>query len=980
MNRAVIACKALLAGYSLLALSPTLASVEFDGLAWHLSRNPSRLILDDQGRLVWMSPGAPDQVTVQLPPMDLTKVGAIARVSYLYKGEGVITGVPATDPTLLSGTGDIRVGLFDSNGQGHINQDDTGYRNEIWRGYLGYHARICPHLPVGITRLHSDAIPGKFMKRTGAMEEESDSLLQNAALYGKSKDLSGFGLGLGCPSILALQVKRAAPETLAFTITLNDVSYTYVDDDPQLQPKKIDTLAMYFPNPKAFSSITFAGDSFSTYGAGTDRRQEKPATKAVGDPVPSTTIEFVSISPGTFTMGADLPPDYITAERGVFIQDEFPVRRVAITHGFQISKHEITNIQYEKYDPDHAAWRGRAPGVSTRESDAVVYVDWNEAIGFCQWLSSRDVRHDYRLPTEAEWEYVCRAGTKTPFSDGIDGDVYSMNPLGSLAGRWQIITDWFITRGNANTEKIAHRSPEAVDLAVRQQGPNPWGMFNMHGGVEEWTQDWYGPYVRTDRKNPVGYTGGIAKVVRGGSHNVHLQTLRSANRSAALPTDKHFLLGFRVVRVPKGQTLPDATLRQRTKAWAKNVTQRIYSWPSDSGEPFFQGPVSFYKVNTTYNTPELAAQFGVPLYTHNHSPAITWAANGDLLVAWFSGESEKGQELTILGLRGRRQSDGSLAWDSEISEFFKIADRNMHGVQLWNNSIRLAHGFKEPFTLYHINGICTDGKWSKLAMSFRKSIDNGATWTQPVIMKQDSDALHLDSDRNQPQGDVTVTSDGAFLSFSDGSAVGGSGSSSNYSRDGGETWYVRGMHGPPGIHVGSVELNDGRILAFSRDKGETFGTLPKSLSPDQGQTWSFSKTQFPPIGTVQRLALLRLEYSQPLQNSIASSGTPILLISIATNGIKGMDANGHETLIYGTYAALSWDEGETWPVTRVLSDVRNGSQTHIMAPWNTSFILDATHGQPKSYWAATQTPDGVVHLSDGRLYYAFNLAWLSQAL
>ena len=102
----------------------------------------------------------------------------------------------------------------------------------------------------------------------------------------------------------------------------------------------------------------------------------------------------------------------------------------------------------------------------------------------------------------------------------------------------------------------------------------------------------------------------------------------------------------------------------------------------------------------------------------------------------------------------------------------------------------------------------------------------------------------------------------------------------------------------------------------------------------------------------------------------------MLLISIAREGIEGRDANGEDTTIHGTFAALSWDEGETWPIKRVLSDVRSGSQTHFMAPWDRTFTLDATHGQPHSYWAATQTPDGIVHLSDSRLHYAFNLAWL----
>ncbi len=92
--------------------------------------------------------------------------------------------------------------------------------------------------------------------------------------------------------------------------------------------------------------------------------------------------------------------------------------------------------------------------------------------------------------------------------------------------------------------------------------------------------------------------------------------------------------------------------------------------------------------------------------------------------------------------------------------------------------------------------------------------------------------------------------------------------------------------------------------------------------------------------------------------------------------MPGKDANGKDAVIYGTFTAVSWDEGKTWPLRRVLSNVKSGSEKYTAGPWNAEFTLDATHGQDKSYWAATQTPDGVIHLSDSRLYYGFNLAWL----
>jgi len=691
-------------------------------------------------------------------------------------------------------------------------------------------------------------------------------------------------------------------------------------------------------------------------------------------------IKMIKVNPGTFRMGADLSADYITAEKGIFIQDELPARQVTITYEFEMSKYETTNAQYEKYDPGHAKLRGKADGISQDDNEPVVYVNWHEAIAFCKSLSSNDSKYDYRLPTEAEWEYACRAGTTTPYNNGVEGDIYSMNPLGPLAEKWRIITEWFVTRGNRATKNISHGSPEDVDLTVGQEPPNAWGLYDMHAGVQEWTLDWYGPYVPTDTTDPVGYVSGSSKVVRGGCHNVYIQTLRSANRSSSNRTDKHFLLGFRVVRVPKGQTLPKPTLHQPTKQWAKNVSQKKYKWKADTDKPHFK-LTSLYDVKNDYGTPELVAQFDIPLYNHNHSPAITWAQNGDVFLAWFTGESEKAQELTVPALRERRQPSGELLWDTEVSEFYKEADRNMHGTQLWNNAVRLANGFKEPFTLYRVNGICTDGKWSKLAMSFSTSTNNGVTWTEPLIMKPDTDAFHLDSDRNQPQGNAFTMSDGALISFSDGSAIGGEGSSVNWSNDAGKSWSMRTIKdGPPGNHVGGVELNDGRIMTFSRDKGKMFGSLPKSISTDQGRTFTFSKTEFPGIGTVMRLALIRLEYSEPALDPDGKGRKPILLVSIAPDGMKGKDANGKDTTIYGTYAAVSWDEGQTWPVKRVMSNVKTGSKKYMAGPWNREITLDATHGQNKSYWAATQTPDGVIHLTDSRLNYTFNLAWLKTGL
>lgn len=228
----------------------------FDGLLWYHSEQPSRLSVNQSGQLEWV-PVPADQINVQLPAMDLSNVDDIAEVVYLYKSEGTATGVPESDPTLLSGTGDLRVGLFDSTGHAHISHDNFDYRNTIWCGYVGYQVRMCPHLPEGTVREHSDAIPGKFLKRTDPCDPDvCPSLIQAAGSYGGSEDISGFSLPFGVFSTLTLRAERTAVNTVLFSVTLNDITYTYVDSDPTNQPQKIDAMALYFPNPKAYSLIT----------------------------------------------------------------------------------------------------------------------------------------------------------------------------------------------------------------------------------------------------------------------------------------------------------------------------------------------------------------------------------------------------------------------------------------------------------------------------------------------------------------------------------------------------------------------------------------------------------------------------------------------------------------------------------------------------------------------------------------------------
>ena len=184
----------------------------------------------------------------------------------------------------------------------------------------------------------------------------------------------------------------------------------------------------------------------------------------------------VPVPGGCFRMGS---------ERGGEDADEAPMRTVTVD-AFAMGVTEVTNLQYEQFDPSHRALRG-AWGFSSRDDEAVVLVSWYDAVAYCEWLSERTGRH-YRLPTEAEWEYACRAGTTT--------DYWTGDTLAAFMQRHQ------------RTE----RNKVPVPLTVGLGEPNPFGLYDMHGNVEEWCLDRYGEF----------------RVTRGGSHNTPLRYLRSA--------------------------------------------------------------------------------------------------------------------------------------------------------------------------------------------------------------------------------------------------------------------------------------------------------------------------------------------------------------------------------------------------------------------------------------------------------------------
>jgi len=203
---------------------------------------------------------------------------------------------------------------------------------------------------------------------------------------------------------------------------------------------------------------------------------------------------------------------------------------VTLTKSFKLGKTEVTQGQWKRVMGTEP-WRGR-DFVMTDMDCPATHVSWVDATEFCKKLTAieRKARmlrgEQYRLPTEAEWEYACRAGTTTAYSFGNDE-----SKLGEYG--------WF--NGNAENagEKYAHK--------VGKKNPNPWGLRDMHGNVFEWCSDWYGGKL-IGGVDPIGPKEGLIRVFRGGCCWRNPIDCRSATRHYNNPTDRFFDVGFRVAR------------------------------------------------------------------------------------------------------------------------------------------------------------------------------------------------------------------------------------------------------------------------------------------------------------------------------------------------------------------------------------------------------------------------------------------------
>jgi len=621
---------------------------------------------------------------------------------------------------------------------------------------------------------------------------------------------------------------------------------------------------------------------------------------------------------------------------------------VTITKPFYMGVTEVTNAQYEQFCRMHERLRGKK-GFSIDPDEAVVFVSWYEARAFCDWLSEKE-NMPYRLPTEAEWEYACRAGTNTPFSTGDSlPDEFIKNPGES----------WYPSpmRGRGRSE--------IVPLHVGKTTPNAWGLFDMHGNTEEWCSDWYGPYEGSEQFDPVGRVDGEFKVTRGGSHGTIPYYLRSANRMGTIGEDKSWYIGFRIVLDENPSTNPLPV--SEPPLCRRDVTQSV---PVDIDnkmhceKPYFNGPRNFVKIPENSNGPLFSR--------HNHCPAIVECPNGDLLAAWFSTTTESGREVSIGGARLRY---GSKQWQS-ASVFWNPPDRNDAALALWSD---------DKGTIYHFNSLSTAATWGPLAVVMRTSVDNGATWSKarPIIPEHEA--------RHQVVESVFQTKEGYLVLPCDATPSGSGGTALHISRDQGLTWNDAGGT-IAGIHGGVAQLKDGRLIAFGRGDeitediatqrpwmaprvvGSTVA-LPRamtmSISADMGKSWTYSKSIFPSIGGGQRVAFMRLAEG------------PLFFASFAGRDDEGRevqpvmvtDASGKKRRVFGLFAALSYDECLTWSVVRLVSD--DGPAREMQGTnGRLKFTMSKTSAEPKGYLSVCQARNDLIHLISSWNHYAFNIKWL----
>ena len=300
----------------------------------------------------------------------------------------------------------------------------------------------------------------------------------------------------------------------------------------------------------------------------------EPVSTDTASPEITPPEDFVLVSGGTFQMGSPESEPW---------RSEDETAHTVTLSDFYISRYELTQIEY---------WTvtGGTPSTFSGDDLPVEGVSWLDAITYCNTRSSLEgltpayvvdgqsiswdrSANGYRLPTEAEWEYACRAGTDTPFNTETSISAEEANYWGDYP---YLIEDNYFSQGNLETKPGVYRQ---TTTAVGSFEPNALGLYDMHGNVGEWVWDWYGAYETGEQTDPTGPASGTRRVYRGGGWNDFAKNLRSAYRATLPPDSASFNIGLRLVRnAGAGSGSVESSSTQTDGQGGGNLLIAYFSW------------------------------------------------------------------------------------------------------------------------------------------------------------------------------------------------------------------------------------------------------------------------------------------------------------------------------------------------------------------------------------------------------------------
>lgn len=619
----------------------------------------------------------------------------------------------------------------------------------------------------------------------------------------------------------------------------------------------------------------------------TQEAAQKPASQPAL--VNSIGATMVRVPAGKFLMGDPNPPEQLTSRDFLLPddEDERPAHEVSVTEPFYISETAITLTQFQKFRPAYSNLGQTSPYAS--------HVSWNDAVAFAEWLSRKEHRR-YRLPTEAEWEYACRAGTTTPFWSG------SQPPQPGAA--------------------------------------NPWGIEDMGNGIPEWTLDWYGRYSDAPESNPSGPAFGFARVIRGNTITKHRKEdidppsfyRRCANR-ASLAADYRGLtaIGFRIVESPAPLSKPAPARVPFFRRFVKPANGVPLKAAPDPSKPWFQQR-ALLPIPPEDSSPQaiMAAGFSPAIQGHNHSPGLAVCPNGDVLAIFFSS-SPVSESLPNTAYIGTRLRFGANQWDAP-GLFMKFADANNQSAMLWN----------DKGTLNFFGG----GRGLPgVPFRWTRSNDSGATWSPTVLPKLIG---AIGSYAPQPITSAFYGPDGTLYVATDAADAH---SLLWASRDGGKTWFDTGGR-TGGRHTAFVVLRDGSILGMGGKNSNIGGYMPESISRDGGKSWTITKSPFPALSTNQRPVILRLAdgklfFASDFQNHIGVAPPGVkergAFVALSSDEGKTWKIKKLATALPHEMHVLPQRPG--WPVKDRSGDASLGYATVAQAP-NGIIYLISTMNHP----------------------------------